>query len=396
MAGDANHGVHRLPSAGSRGDTKHRLPPKLKPYRRTTARMGPSTARKHLTDQRPSIRLIFDIAMKSILSLTLGLLTCLTAAPAADSTAKTHVLMFAGKQSHGVGAHEHNAGCLLFKKCLDESGLPVTTTVIRDGGWATPEQLAAADTIVIYCDGGPHHLTLEGDRMPQLAKEMKRGCGLVCLHYGVEIPKDNGGAELLDWMGGYFETDWSVNPHWDAEFTQYPDHPISNGLTPYTLRDEWYFHMRFSDEGKLTHVLSALAPESTMTRKDGPHSGNPHVRKAVAAGIPQTVAWAFERPDGGRGFGFTGGHFHKNWGNQNQRRVVLNAILWTAKAEVPENGVPSTVTEEELQANLDPVKARKKQPATPLKKSALNVPALPDGLTAPSFCAACNGHVPAR
>ena len=44
-------------------------------------------------------------------------------------------------------------------------------------------------------------------------------------------------------------------------------------------------------------------------------------------------------PDGGRGFGFTGGHFHDNWGNDQFRKVILNAFLWLAKAEVPEKGV---------------------------------------------------------
>jgi len=184
------------------------------------------------------------------------------------------------------------------------------------------------------------------------------------VHYGVEYPKEAAGAEMLDWMGGYFEMHWSVNPHWDAEFTKYPDHPISNGLKPYTIRDEWYFHMRFADEskGKLTHILTAIAPESTMSRPDGPHSGNPDVRKAVAAKIPQTTGWAFERKDGGRGFGFTGGHFHANWGDENQRKVLLNAILWTAKAEVPKDGVASVVTEEDLEKNQDyPKPANKKK-----------------------------------
>jgi hypothetical protein len=55
-----------------------------------------------------------------------------------------------------------------------------------------------------------------------------------------------------------------------------------------------------------------------------------------------------------RGFGFTGGHYHKNWGDENSRRLVLNAILWIAGADVPANGVQSTVTAEELKANLDP------------------------------------------
>ena len=42
-----------------------------------------------------------------------------------------------------------------------------------------------------------------------------------------------------------------------------------------------------------------------------------------------------------RGFGFTGGHFFDNWENDNFRKMALNAILWTAKAEVPEGGVKS-------------------------------------------------------
>ena len=78
------------------------------------------------------------------------------------------------------------------------------------------------------------------------------------------------------------------------------------------------------------------------------------MRRAVAAGEPQVVAWAFERPDGGRGFGFTGGHFHRNWGDDDFRTIVLNAIVWIAHGEVPSGGVPSaTPTPQELEANQD-------------------------------------------
>ena len=41
------------------------------------------------------------------------------------------------------------------------------------------------------------------------------------------------------------------------------------------------------------------------------------------------------------------------WGNEDFRKVVLNAILWIAKVEVPQNGVQSQVTPDELKANLD-------------------------------------------
>ncbi|HON08773.1 MAG TPA: thioesterase, partial [Verrucomicrobiota bacterium] len=82
---------------------------------------------------------------------------------------------------------------------------------------------------------------------------------------------------------------------------------------------------------------------------------NPYVREAVLTNKePQHLMWVYERPDGGRGFGFTGGHPHKSWGNENFRKVVLNAILWIAKVEVPENGLDCVVTEEDLTQNLDP------------------------------------------
>jgi hypothetical protein len=282
---------------------------------------------------------------------------------AADA-AKKQILLLAGRPSHGPGEHEHNAGVLLFKKCLDASGLPIETTAHLNAEWPSKDELSKADTILFYSDGGGGHFLLQGDHLDEVGAEMKRGCGFMCVHYAVEFPADKGGPQALDWMGGFFEANWSVNPHWLADFKELPKHPVSNGVHPFSTNDEWYFHMRFraDDGGKLTHVLHAVPPESTMSRKDGAHEGNPTVRAEVAEQKPQTTAWAYERPDGGRGFGFTGGHFHKNWGNNDQRKLVLNAILWTAKAEVPADGVQSQVTPEELEANLDYKAPRKAIP----------------------------------
>ena len=185
--------------------------------------------------------------------------------------------------------------------------------------------------------------------------KLKDGCGLACLHYGVETPKGKSGDKFLEWIGGYFEGNWSVNPHWEADFKELPKHAITRGVKPFKIRDEWYFHMRFQKDMKgVTPILSAYPPKNTMSRGDGHHSGNPHVRKAVENGEIQHVAWAYERPNGGRGFGFTGGHFHRNWGHDDFRKVVLNAITWCAKAEVPEGGVPSDkMTDADLDENQD-------------------------------------------
>jgi type 1 glutamine amidotransferase len=211
-------------------------------------------------------------------------------------------------------------------------------------------------------DGGGGHPAIQGDRLQKMAERMKKGVGLACIHYATEPTKEKGEKEFLEWIGGAFEINWSVNPHWDADFTKLPDHPITRGVKPFKLRDEWYFHIRFPDEMKgVTPILSAVPTQDTTNRKDGPHEGNPAMREAVRKGEPQTVAWAFERPGGGRGFGFTGAHFHRNWGNENFRKVVLNAITWIAKAEVPANGVQCAVTAEDLEKNLDPKGGQKKK-----------------------------------
>jgi Trehalose utilisation len=272
-------------------------------------------------------------------------------APAAENV---KIVFLAGPPSHGRGEHEHRAGCLLLQSCLDK--FPGVTSEVYSNGWPqNPEAaFAGAATLVVYSDGGSGHPLLQDDRLKVVGDLMNKGVGLVCLHYAVEPTKEKGEKEFLDWIGGCFETDWSVNPTWRPEFKPLPTHPITRGVNLQTIYDEWYFHMRFRDgmNGVLP-ILSAVPPASTMSRPDGAHEGNPAVREAVKRGEPQIVAWACERPDGGRGFGFTGGHYHKNWGNDDFRKLVLNAILWTAKVEVPAAGVESKVTPEELRRNLD-------------------------------------------
>lgn len=279
---------------------------------------------------------------------------CVTGVSYAQNEAdkKTKKIVFlAGPKSHGYGSHEHYAGCVLLAKSI-EAAMPGYETVVYKHKW--PEDEAAfegVDCIISYCDGGPRHPF--NKRLDLIDALAKKGVGIVCIHYGVEIPKGEAGDKFVEWIGGYFETDWSVNPHWSAKFTEFPDHPITRGVQPFEMHDEWYYHMRFREEMQgVTPILTAIPPASTLERPDGPHSGNPHVR--AKAGQPQHVAWACEREDGGRGFGFTGGHDHWNWGNDDFRRIALNAIVWAAHGEVPDGGVqdePQTL--EKLKRNQD-------------------------------------------
>jgi type 1 glutamine amidotransferase len=246
----------------------------------------------------------------------------------ATQSPATKVVFLAGRDSHGPGAHEHKAGSELLSASL-RARQPGYETVNVYGGWPEDESvLADADALVLYCDGGKGHLI--NDHLERFNRMVDAGVGVVALHYCVEVPKGSPSATaMLDAIGGYFETDWSVNPHWLADFTALPEHPVSSGITPFRMQDEWYFNMRFQQAG-VTDILSAIAPVSTMDRKNGPHSGNDAVRVLVEEGVPQVTAWAYDRPGGGRGFGYTGGHFHKNWQDDNARNLVLNAIEWAA------------------------------------------------------------------
>jgi type 1 glutamine amidotransferase len=265
------------------------------------------------------------------------------------------VVMVAGKPSHGPGDHEFNAGTLLLKKCLDENAPQVLAVAYLNGWPADPTAFDNADAIMLYMDGGAQHPVATRQRLAEIDRLTKQGVGVLCAHYAVEVEKDKGGPEFERWIGGYFETFWSVNPTWlMTKAILAKDHPITRGVKPFEIKDEWYYHMRFRPnmEG-VTAILSAVPPDDTRRGKDDPHGGNPAVRADIGKNVAEILCWAAERPDGGRGYGFTGGHYHKNWGNDDYRKLMLNAILWTAKAEVPPDGVNSTVTPEDLKANLD-------------------------------------------
>jgi type 1 glutamine amidotransferase len=287
----------------------------------------------------------------------------LASASAPVRAADAKIVLIAGKPSHGPGAHEFNAGTKLLVKCLDE--VPGIEPVFVAGGWPEDEGVfQGAKAVVFFMDGGKNHPMIQGDRLKTMRRLMDQGVGLACLHYAVEVPKGEPGDTFLDWIGGYYETDFSTNPHWTAEIKSLPDHPITRGVHPFAIVDEWYYNIRFRPEMKgITPIVVAKPDdEARLGKTSSPRRVMPHI--AAARGRDEVLAWAVERPDGGRGFGFTGGHFHKNWGNPDFRTLVLNAILWTAKLEVPSGGVQCNVSEEELQKNLDP------KPAPKAKKAA--------------------------
>ncbi|MFN0127893.1 MAG: family 16 glycoside hydrolase [Verrucomicrobiales bacterium] len=269
---------------------------------------------------------------------------------------KKKVAFFAGKPSHGPGEHEHRAGCLLLAEQLNTHFGDRVLATVYTGGWPNdPTALDNVDAIVSFTDGGGGHPL--NYHLKKLDVAMKRGVGLGCIHYGVETTAGEFGQKFLEYIGGYFEPHWSVNPHWKAVYSSLPEHDVTRGVKPFGTQDEWYYHMRFRPGmAGVTPILTALPPKETLSRKDGAHSGNPDVRAAIERGEPQHMMWVATREgNDGRGFGCTGSHFHKNWGDDNYRKLLLNACAWIAQAEIPADGVPSpSLTDAQLSANLDP------------------------------------------
>jgi hypothetical protein len=147
---------------------------------------------------------------------------------------------------------------------------------------------------------------------------------------------------MKGWLGGVWLKDIGSRGHWDMEFNQFPKHPVTSGMSPFSAPfDGWLFNLHF-DPGAIPVVQGAV-PDTARTTPDA---------KAHAS-RPETIGWIYERANGGRSFGFTGCDLHRNWIAESQRRLVTNGILWAAKVEVPNTGAPVEMLPAQLAVNLD-------------------------------------------
>ena len=280
------------------------------------------------------------------------------------------IVIIAGRPSHPPGMHEFRAGSLLLQKAL--AGVKGITVDVIPMGWPKKTvdgkevddhaALDGADAVFIYADGGRNHPAIQNDRVQVIDALAKKGVGLAFGHYGVEVPVGDPAAAMHRWLGGYYETNYSVNPMWAPNFEKFPSHPVTRGVGPFATHDEWYFNMRWTADDTLkSRIKPLLVATPSEDVRDGPYVSprGPYDHIIADKGRVETMMWVFERPDGGRSFGFTGGHTHAHWGDANQRRIVLNALLWIAKVDVPSRGVVDAIAPEDLTVNLDPKPPRK-------------------------------------
>jgi type 1 glutamine amidotransferase len=242
---------------------------------------------------------------------------------------KTVLLLGQKPDGHPGGTHEYMAGQRLLAKCLAEVKEIECRIVQADDPWEDgPTMLKRADGVVLFVSEGARWIEANAKRQAAFQELAARGAGLVVLHWGMGTREPGPIEGFMKIFGGcHGGPDRKFTVLADAD-VQIPDkeHPIARGMAPFHVQDEFYYRLKF--------VQSVAAPRPVL---QVPIDGN-----------METVAWSWERPAGGRSFGFSGLHFHANWRREEYRRLIAHSVLWTLRLPIPDRGLTVNVTEADL------------------------------------------------
>ncbi|MBN8526936.1 MAG: ThuA domain-containing protein [Planctomycetes bacterium] len=162
---------------------------------------------------------------------------------------------------------------------------------------------------------------------------MARGAGLVVVHFSTFAPEALL-PRVLPWQGAAFQWEQGGKRDWFSRITWasgLPDvladgHPALRGVVMGRLREEYYHRLAFHPAAVPLVAVRALPGVDTRE---------------------QTVAWAIERPDGGRGFGTTMAHSIDSLRHDGLRALLLNGIAWSAGCAIPAGGLGVAFAERE-------------------------------------------------
>jgi trehalose utilization protein len=262
------------------------------------------------------------------LLLVAGSLAIASATRADEPRTRQLLLLGQGPDGHPAATHEYLAGLRILEKCLKRTPELKVVFERADEPWERgPALLEQADGVVIFLAEGAKWVQNDPRRHDALAKLAARGGGLVALHWGIGTKESKPIEPYLKLLGGchggpdrrYQVLETTLRP---AE----PRHPIATAIAATRVRDEFYYRLKFIEPaGQVQPVLTV-----------------------PIEGREETVAWAWQRPDGGRSFGFSGLHFHDNWQLPAYRRLVVQATLWTMNVPIPADGADVDLGEADL------------------------------------------------
>ena len=235
--------------------------------------------------------------------------------PTQPGQPKKLLLLAQKPDGHPPATHEYRPGLELLARLLAKTpGLQITL-VSADEPWSEgPELLKQADGVVMFLSEGAKWTQADPRRADALAALAQRGGGISALHWGTGT-KDAANIEpFLKLVGACHGGPDRRYKVLEAAAIVNKKHPVAAGLADFRVRDEFYYKLK--REPGIVPLLEVLIE-----------------------GQPETVAWAWQRPDGGRSFGFTGLHFHENWRLSEYRRLVVQGVVWTMELPIPVEGI---------------------------------------------------------
>ncbi|MEZ6129982.1 MAG: ThuA domain-containing protein [Planctomycetaceae bacterium] len=293
----------------------------------------------------------------SIISVTILLVTSGMAAHA-SAEGSVRILLIAGETAKvdTVGHHDYLAGCECLRVLLEQTD-DVEAVRVNDG-WPQDESVFdGVRSVVFYTDGGGKQAFLSSpERIAKVQALVDAGVGIVMIHQAVDYPD-----EFIDraksWLGGVYQTGKSGRGHWDSEHADFPEHPVTRGVTSWEINDGWLNGIQFVSDMKGIVPLVWSGKEYVASREGLDH----HI-----------VCWTYDRPDGGRSFSFTGLDAHSAWERTGMRQLVLNGVLWSAGVDIPRAGASSKLDQSQLEAMLTPRTPKPKKAAkTSVEKQAV-------------------------
>jgi quercetin dioxygenase-like cupin family protein len=263
-------------------------------------------------------------------ALCVAFLAC-SASLAADSPRK--IVLIGGAKSGSSGRHDYPNAIRVLERLLKSSpelqSAPGLDIESHPDGWPADSAFDRASAVVLYFDGLDNHPLLATERRERFEAAMRAGVGLVVLHQASTVPATDRTLDLQRWLGGarYGMFDRATEMAQIAPAP--PAHPVSRGLAPFTYLDEFYPTLRWQDG--VQPILEARLHVEFREGKD----------LVIGEPVTSTVAWVHERAGGGRAFGYTGAHYLAALDQPIVRKMILNAIAWTARIEVPAAGISS-------------------------------------------------------
>jgi type 1 glutamine amidotransferase len=248
------------------------------------------------------------------------------AARGAETNPKRLLIVGQGPDGHPPTTHEFMAGAEVLADLLKAHPEIVATVVKGDEPWAEgPELIDKADGVVLLVTQGAQWMQLVPERFAAFQRLAARGGAIVALHWSIgakEAKYINGQLALLGATRGGPQRKYRVLA---TELKRASaDHPILTGIGDVKVYDEIYYSLD-----------RAPGAQALMT--------------ANIDGKDEMAAWAWERPDGGRAFGFVGLHFHSNWQLPEYRRFVVQGVRWTLKLPIPPEGSKVDIDSKKLE-----------------------------------------------